>query len=249
MSRTNSDANLDGHLPKCRWLVFDAVGTLIDPHPTVAAAYHAVGSRFGTRYSIAEVDQRFRAAFRFSESEGFPGGLVGAPWTTSDDIERARWRWIVQDVFPDVHDLENCFHELWEHFAQPASWRCFGDVEETLTQLSTLGYRLAIASNFDCRLHPVCDGLPALKPIELRIVSAGVGYRKPAPEFYRALVAACDCQPSEILMIGDDFAYDVAAARAAGLQALHLDRKSQVSEIGAISSLIQMAKLLDHPAC
>lgn len=246
MSPINPNASLDSHLRKCRWLVFDAVGTLIDPHPTVAVAYHAVGSRFGTRYSIAEIDQRFRAAFRSSESDGFPGGPVGSPWTTSDNIERARWRWIVQDVFPDVHDLENCFLELWKHFAQPASWRCFGDVQETLTQLSALGYRLAIASNFDGRLHSVCDGLPDLKPIELRIVSATIGYRKPAPQFYQSVIGACDCAASEITMIGDDLAYDVTAARAAGLRALHLDRKSRVSEIGTISSLTQMAELLNH---
>lgn len=248
MSPSNPDVRLDSHLPKCRWLVFDAVGTLIDPYPTVALAYHAVGTRFGARYSIAEVDQRFRAAFRFSESKGFPGGPVDMPWETSDDIERSRWRWIVQDVFPDVQNIENCFRELWEHFAQPTSWRCFGDVQETLLQLSILGYRLAIASNFDGRLHPVCDGLPDLNPIQLRIVSAAVGYRKPAPEFYRALVAACDCPSSEILMIGDDFAYDVTAARAAGLQALHLDRRSQASYFGTISSLTQMAKLLNDSA-
>lgn len=248
MSRANLDANHDSQLPKCRWLVFDAVGTLIDPHPTVAAAYHAVGTRFGTRYSVAEVDQRFRAAFRSSESDGFPGGPVAAPWTTSDDVERARWRWIVQDVFPDVRDLDTCFHELWEHFAQPASWRCFSDVGETLTHLSGLGYRLAIASNFDCRLHPVCNGLPDLKAIELRIVSATIGYRKPAPEFYRALIAACDCPPGEICMIGDDLEYDVTAARAVGLQALHLNRRSQVSDIGTISSLPQIPKFLGQPA-
>lgn len=246
MSPSKPVAQFESHPPKCRWLAFDAVGTLIDPHPSVASAYHAVGSRFGTRYSMAEVDQRFRAAFRASELNGFPGGLIATPWATSDDIEMARWRWIVQEVFIDVRDLEGCFRELWDHFAQPASWRCFDDVRETLARLGTRGYRMAIASNFDCRLHAVCDGLPGLTGIELRIVSATVGYRKPAPEFYRALVAACDCPAHEIMMVGDDFGYDVSAARAAGLQALHLDRHSGPSDTGTISTLTQIPRLLEQ---
>jgi len=244
-----NDATDHNPLQKSRWLAFDAVGTLIDPFPAVADAYHAVGSQFGTRFSVAEVDQRFRAAFRSSEANGFPGSSAMGPWATSDDVERARWRWIVEDVFPDVDDVDTCFLHLWEHFARPTSWRCFEDAGETLAHLSSRGYRLAIASNFDCRLHPVCDGLRGLGPIELRLVSAAVGYRKPAPEFYGALIEACRCRAEEIVMIGDDFNHDVAAARAAGLQAIHLNRKAPAGGPGMISSLQELVQQFSDPPC
>ncbi|MBS0206608.1 MAG: HAD-IA family hydrolase [Planctomycetes bacterium] len=207
----------------CQWIVFDAVGTLIDPRPSVAVAYHAVGSRYGSRLDVLEVGRRFRSAFRRSEQDGFPGGPTER-WVTSDAIEEARWRWIVGDVFPDITDPEGCFQELWDHFAQPSSWCCFADIGDSLNQLVASGYRLAIASNFDRRLHSVCAAIPQLSGIELRIVSATVGVRKPARRFYSAVAQACGSEPQQILMIGDNPEHDVVAPRAAGFRALHLDR-------------------------
>ena len=111
----------------CRWVVFDAVGTLMEPDPTVAVAYHRVGAKYGSRLSVADVGARFRRAFRASETDSFPGGPEpGERWRTSDSFEEERWRWIVREVFPEVRDQEGCFRELWDHFARPASWRCGG---------------------------------------------------------------------------------------------------------------------------
>ena len=46
---------------------FDAVGTLLHPQPPAAEVYATVGSRFGSRYSLPEIDRRFRVAFRKQE--------------------------------------------------------------------------------------------------------------------------------------------------------------------------------------
>ena len=234
-----------GPLVDCQWIVFDAVGTLIDPNPSVAVAYHAVGSRYGSRLDVAEVGNRFRSAFRRSEQDGFPGGPT-QQWVTSDVIEEARWRWIVGEVFPDVTDPERCFQELWDHFAQPSSWVCFPDVGDSLNQLIAGGYRLALASNFDRRLHSVCEAIPQLNGIEQCIVSATVGLRKPAPGFYSAVLQACDCAPDEILMVGDNHDYDVLAPRSAGFRALHLDRNAAQGAPGQLRSL---PELLAMTAC
>ena len=108
---------------RCRWLIFDAVGTLIEPDPPVAVAYQSIAARYGSRATLVEVGERFRRAFRLSETDGFPNGPpAGLTWSSSDAIEVARWRWIVQQVVPDVDDIDRCFIELWDHFAQPTSW-------------------------------------------------------------------------------------------------------------------------------
>ncbi len=245
ITQSSPARSADHQLFDCQWLVFDAVGTLIDPDPTVAVAYHSVGSRFGSQFSVDDVGPRFRAAFRGSELDGFPGGPPAAGRRiTSDVIEEARWRWIVRQVFSDVGDQEGCFRELWDHFARPSSWRCFADVGDALSQFADAGYKLAIASNFDIRLHSVCDALPPLRPVGRRVVSATVGFRKPAPEFYAAVIQACGCEPRQILMIGDDLEYDVLAPRAAGLQALHLDRSRQSGSTNRLTSLTVLAERL-----
>lgn len=228
----------DFDLTDCQWLAFDAVGTLINPDPSVAVAYHSVGSRFGSQLTVEEVGQRFRSAFRRSERDGFPGGPSPAEsWKTSDSVEEARWRWIVGEVFSDIQEQESCFCELWDHFARPTSWSLFADVGESLSRLATAGYRLAIASNFDTRLHGVCDSLPSLGRIERRVVSATVGFRKPSAEFFAEVVRVCACEPHRILMIGDNHEYDVLAPRAAGLRSLHLDRSLSVSTTDKLTSL------------
>ncbi|TXI04027.1 MAG: HAD family hydrolase [Rhizobium sp.] len=226
----------------CRWVVFDAVGTLITPKPSVSVAYHTIGQRYGSRLELTEVSDRFRAAFRRSELNQFPGAPIDR-FATNDAVEEARWRWIVNEVLADTDDPESCFQDLWTHFAVPTSWECYEDTETALNRLSEAGYRLAMASNFDGRLHSVCEGLPQLQPMGHRIVSAAVEYRKPAPAFYRAVTEICQCQPHQILMVGDDLEHDVLAPRQAGFCAVHLDRKG-TSDGHAIASLNELTDLL-----
>lgn len=231
-----------------KWIAFDAVGTLIQPDPSVAEAYYRVGKSYGSRLSVREIGERFGRAFRSSEIDGFAGGPPrGSALLSSHSIEEARWRWIVGEVLPDVTELEGCFHELWQHFAEPDSWRCFDDVEDSLQRLADAGYRLAIASNFDARLHGVCAAFPQLSQIENRVVSAEVGCRKPAPQFYSALTLVCACDCDEILMIGDDIEHDVQGPRNAGLRALHLDRKFSGLSEGSVRSLSELVERLRGP--
>lgn len=231
-----------------RWLVFDAVGTLIEPSPPVAVAYQAVGAAFGAPLNVDEIGKRFRSAFRSSETDAFPGGPTAGSFRSSDDIEFARWRWIVGEVFPEIEQRDQCFQTLWDHFANPSSWRCFDDVGESLRLLSRAGYRLAVASNFDRRLHRVCDVLTAMNIIEKRIVSAEVGFRKPASQFYATLVDACCCPPDQILMIGDSIEHDVRGPQAAGLCAMHLDRRQISTHSSGLASLSDLVDRL-IPTC
>lgn len=224
-----------------QWLVFDAVGTLIQPEPSVAVAYQRIGAAHGSRLTVSEVSDRFRRAFRRSETERFPDRpQTGSIWKSSDAIERARWRWIVEEVVPDVDDIEACFQDMWDHFSEPASWSCFDDVGPSLERLSQAGFRLAIASNFDSRLHLVCEGHSGLHWIERRFVSSELGYRKPAPQFYASLIAQCGVKANEILMIGDNFAHDVAGPLASEMGAILLDRSVTQETQESIRSLSQL---------
>jgi putative hydrolase of the HAD superfamily len=221
-----------------RWIVFDAVGTLLAPSPSVAEAYHQVGASLGSQLPVAEVGRRFREFFPRSETECFPPERLGL---TSEPEERDRWRWIVERVLDDVTDQEACFQRLWDHFAAPASWTLFDDVPAVIERLRQQGYRLAIASNFDARLHALCDACPTLQSVTLRLVSSEVGYRKPAAEFYAAVTAACGTSPESILMVGDDWEADVVAARNAGLHAVWLNRREAGGDDGnAIASLADL---------
>jgi len=207
-------------LTEIRWIAFDAVGTLIHPEPPVPSIYHAVGARHGSLLGEDEIGRRFKQAF--DESHRPSPGDEGLQ--TSEDVERDRWRSIVGRVMPDVGDADACFDELFNHFARPGSWMCFPEVGGILQSLKAAGYRLALASNFDDRLTGIVHGLLELSPLDAVVISSLVGFRKPSPLFYHALIETAGCRAGELLMVGDDLRNDVEGARAAGLQAIHLDR-------------------------
>ncbi len=229
---------MSGSAKRFRCIALDAVGTLIYAEPSVAAAYALHGQRFGSRLSAEEVRLRFAEAFRRADESAT--ARFGEPGRTNEEHEREFWRQIVREVLPDVTDPSACFEELFEHFGRPESWRCFDDVATTLHELKQRGYRVLIASNFDARLNRVCDGLAELRDVRCRVISSLVGYRKTHRGFYSAVVAAAECDPAEVLMIGDDLVNDVESARAAGIAALHLRREVDHSELRQLSDLLEV---------
>ncbi len=233
-----------------RCIAFDIVGTLIFADPPVHMAYHRIGRKFGSQLDPVTIRQSFREAMSRREGGSSPvndilgdsialAGNGDSANATSEEAEMQFWRDVVDEVLPDVADKPACFAALFEHFAQPSAWSSFMDVEETLPTLSDRGYTLALASNFDSRLHSVCAGHPVLSQIDRRVVSSEIGHRKPGRPFFEALIRTCACEPVEILMVGDHATHDIEAARHCGLQAIHLDRGGSLGP-PAISTLDEL---------
>lgn len=236
----------------CKWLevdrsqiqcvVFDAVGTLIEATPSVADAYQMVGARYGSRLDRDEIKRRFGIAFQEVELKPTE---IDDRHATNEQNERERWRQIVGRVLDDVTDLESCFNELWDHFSQPQSWLCFKDAR-VISQLRDSGLQVAIASNFDSRLNAVCDGLPELAAVKTRVISSTVGFQKPSPQFFEALLAIVGRQPHEVLFVGDDLENDVHGPRQVGIAAVHLDRRAETigpRDSSSIQSLDELISL------
>jgi putative hydrolase of the HAD superfamily len=237
-----------------RWIAFDAVDTLIRPTPSVAAIYHTIGTRHGSRLALEQVSGRFRKAFAQAEEEGVLAcdcSGTGEAWHTCESRERLRWKSIVESVLDDVTDRSACFEDLFVHFGRPSSWVCFPEVEAVLAALKDGGFRLAVSSNFDARLHAVMDGLPQLDPIELRLISSEVGYRKPSSRFFEALLARTGCRPEEILFVGDNPRTDIAAATAIGIPNLRIDRTSTQRQnlvLRSLSEIVELVARVPSPA-
>ena len=211
-----------------RCVTLDAVGTLIEAVPPVADVYFDAARRHGSRYDRPDIARRFARAWQAD---------VAGDRNTSEAREISRWRAIVAEVLDDVGDAETCFEELYEHFAQPAAWQCFDDVAEVVDELLTRGFSLAIASNFDARLHAICDRLEPLARIPLRLISSEIGVRKPARDFFRAVIEKTGCRPHELLMVGDDPECDIRGARRCGIEAVKLCRDGPAAVDGEIGSL------------
>lgn len=229
-----------------RCILFDAVGTLIYPNPPVAEAYHAAARHFGSRLSVAEIARRFRLALANEHCATTSDSEASARPPTSEALERDRWRRIVGQVIDDIDatDGDSLFQQLWMHFAQPRHWRLYDDVPAALSELAARGYRLGIASNFDGRLKQIISGHAPLRSCEAVFVSSEVGFAKPDPRFFSAVTSQLGVAADQVLLVGDDEVNDTLGGRAAGWQAVQLDRGCSVPVARVISTLRSLAELL-----
>ena len=229
-----------------RAIAFDAVGTLLHPVPSAWEVYSAVGERFGSRLTLAEIKARFLTAFAEQERCDAVTG-----WRTDEELaERRRWQEIVAAVLDDVADPADCFTALYEHFAQPSAWQCLPEVAEVLTTLQRRGFALALASNFDHRLRAVAVGLPALAPLVQFVISSEVGWRKPAPRFFTAVAERLHLPLAEVLFVGDDLTNDYEGACGVGMPTLLVDRAGKRRDLGerrldTLGDLLQRIQLND----
>lgn len=196
-----------------RAAVFDVVGTLVEPAPRVADAYATVGRWHGAILDPADVDRRFRAAWRRQEQLD---AVATPPFATSRGREVARWRAIVGDVFADHPACDAIFADLWEHFGRPEAWRPVAAGVDLARRVVDAGMPLVLASNFDERLFAIAAVVEPLTWASHAFASSEVGWRKPAVEFFRAVERRLGFEAHELLLVGDDPELDLAAGRRAG---------------------------------
>lgn len=195
-------------------VTFDVGGTLISPWPSVGQAYAAVAARFGAgRLDAALLDRRFADTWSRRGPEFRHG--------------RIDWQDLVARVFDGVSDVGRqgeFFDALYEHFATTVPWRVFPDVVPTLTRLRNRGIKLGVISNWDERLRPLLSALHLARHFDAILVSAEEGIQKPDPAIFRAAARRLGVSPSEAAHVGDSSGEDVAGARAAGMQAVLVNR-------------------------
>ena len=113
--------------------------------------------------------------------------------------------------------------------AELVSTQPYPEAQEVLEELRRLGIRTAVASNLALPYdHPIDDKLGHL--LDVSCMSFEVGFVKPDAGFYKALCERLNLPPQEILMIGDTWHCDYVGATAAGLHAIHLDRRGNAEE-------------------
>jgi putative hydrolase of the HAD superfamily len=222
-----------------RAVLIDAVGTLIEPVPSVAEVYAQAARHQQVGLSVQVVRDRFRSAFATDEFDDQQG-----PMLTDEPTEFRRWQRIVRTCLPEVPDLDLAFRELWHHFARPSSWRPFPDAGPALSKLAEIGIPVRVASNFDARLRQVLAGLPDLAPWSDQVViSSEVGVRKPHPAFYQRACESLGLPPESVLAVGDDEQNDLIGPRNAGLQSVLLDRSGRARpEFPTLRGLVVLAE-------
>jgi putative hydrolase of the HAD superfamily len=199
-------------------VLFDAGDTLLAPAPSFQGRFVAVAAANGLPLEEAAVDAAIADAVR---AAAWP-----SDWT-DPATQRDFWVGFYRQVLAALGHAEDGLQvaeALFAAFSDPAAYKLFDDVRPALEALAGRGITLGVVSNFE----PWLEDILALEGVDHLFaavaVSGTLGVAKPDPEIFKAALAEAGAAPEATVHVGDQPVNDVAAARAAGLTPVLLDR-------------------------
>jgi putative hydrolase of the HAD superfamily len=218
-----------------RAVLLDALGTLVELEPPAPRLRDELVRRFGLSVSEAEAQRAIEAEMSYYRAHFDEG---------RDE--------------PSLEDLRRrCAHELWRELSGEAlapepdaqvdvlmsslRFRAYGDAPAALTALRELGLVLVVVSNWDVSLPVVLERIGLVGRLDGVVTSAEVGARKPHRAIFDRALELAGVRAGEAVHVGDSRRDDVEGARAAGIEAVLLNRAGSGSrgalEIGSLSEL------------
>ncbi|HSJ73606.1 MAG TPA: HAD family hydrolase [Miltoncostaeaceae bacterium] len=121
------------------------------------------------------------------------------------------------------------------------------DALPALAALAARRARLAVVSNWDYDLPRVLAGLGVAGRFAAVVTSAAAGAAKPDPAIFLRALARLGVAPADAVHCGDSPHYDCAGARAAGIEAVLIDRGGATppGPCRRIATLVELARVID----
>lgn len=101
--------------------------------------------------------------------------------------------------------------------------RAYDGVEELLEELGRRGRKRYLLSNAQTDFtRPELEMLGLTRFFDGIVLSSEQGCKKPSPAFFRKLLEQYGLEPSESIMVGNDYEADIAGARSMGMDTLYI---------------------------
>lgn len=226
-------------------VLLDAAGTLIQVAVPVAHTYAAYAEAFGSKIETDALERAFGVAFADMPPMAFPEVEQRALET----LEESWWRELVDRVLAlagaHVRDFDGYFKSLYAYYARSDAWVVFPEAVAVVSELSTRGTAVAVASNFDSRLNRILEDHGLSPHLSAVVHSTAVGAAKPDPAIFEHALARLGVRPRRAVHVGDSEHADYRGARNAGLSALLLDRFAVHAGTHVIANLEELLVWLD----
>jgi putative hydrolase of the HAD superfamily len=225
----------------------DALGTLVELEPPWPLLRDVLETRHGIGVSEPAAKEAMLAEMAYYKAHHHEG-------TDARSLRALRGRCanVLRERLPQIAALGD--EELVEALMESIRFEPFPDAAPLLGRLRLVGVRTAVVSNWDVSLRAVLAGVGLGGLLDEIVVSAEVGVRKPDPAIVEVALARLRCPARKALMVGDSPETDVAAARAAGVRAVYLDRAHAgadlpgVERIHTLTSLEQLVLVPSEPS-
>jgi len=202
-----------------RALLIDALGTMVELEPPWVHLAAALGT---------EPDEALVRAVRAEMAYYKEHAHEGRDAESLADL-RARCAAVLSDALGRDVPVEAMMDAI--------RFRAYDDAAPALRAVRAGGVRTICVSNWDISLTGVLAECGLAELLDGVVTSAEAGARKPDPAIFARALELAGCAPSEALHVGDTPAEDVAGARAAGIQALLIDRACEGGDLRTLAEL------------
>jgi HAD superfamily hydrolase (TIGR01509 family) len=214
-----------------RAVVLDIDGTILSLTKGVGEIY----SELLHEHGVVSDSKALEAAARRVWTEFQPDYLnIDGGYRTTHDREREVWLSFVRRVLTEggVPEPDEPWKGLmiYEAFSSDRFRKIEPGVLGFLQTLKALGVSAIAATNNDTRSKRVLESFGLMGLVQGAYVAGDLGWKKPSPNFYRALERATGLTPKQLLHVGNDRRLDIEEACRCGWQAILYDPKNRAVE-------------------
>lgn len=214
-------------------MVFDAVGTLLQPRETVGETY----ARLAHEHGVDLPASRLEEAFSRTLANAAPNVHPGHPLSRIEALERDWWRAVVRGTFRAAdgsarfRDFDAFFDAVFDHYARAEAWELAPGTRTALAQLRREGRILAILSNFDQRLRGILRQLGIHCCFSVVTLPADAGAAKPDRAIFDVCLKRLGLPGHRTVYVGDRAREDLEASRAAAMIPIDAARLASLGEL------------------
>jgi putative hydrolase of the HAD superfamily len=229
-------------------VLFDVGETLVGPNESYGGVYRRVLADLGVGLDAERLERSIRKTS--AEMSGrIPPGTDRFGYFAGGETEY--WRRFVAAVLRRATGREaeprfvlRALERLEDAFGRPSAWRVYEDTHPALEELRRSRIRLGVVSNWDSRLPRLLQRLGLADRFETIGVSHLEGTEKPDPALFRRVLDRMGAEAHEALHVGNAVELDVRGARAAGVDAVLIDREGGGGgPVTTISDLRELPRL------
>jgi putative hydrolase of the HAD superfamily len=209
----------------------------VELEPPWPLLQHTLSSRHGIDVPEEQAKRAILAEMAYYKAHHAEG-------TDPDSLQdlRRRCAAVLREQLPQVAGLREA--DLVEDLMASLRFAPYPDAAPALGRLRQLGIRTAVVSNWDVSLRGVLADVGLGGLVDTVVVSAEAGVKKPDPAIVEVALERLRSSARTALMVGDSPETDVAAARAAGVRPVLVDRVGAAADThGAVDRIATLAAL------
>jgi len=234
-----------------RAICFDMGYTLLRHVPTGAELYRRVLASSGFDFELADIERAHLPARELYVR----ATREGRDFEASMALAREFWgeynSLVLSGLGVEAARLAEVVESVYAYSWAADCWQAFPDTLPALRELSGMGIRLAIVSNFVDTLPALCDASGITTFFETIVASVEAGAMKPDGRIWATALRRMGVDAADSWHIGDNYWTDVLGSRAAGLTPVLIDRDGLVSRpdclrVDGLDGLVELVRGLEE---